>query len=316
MHTQIRFSRFLTTASLLAVLFSSPAAQAADSDPIIFTPHRALYDITLRSATNSSGIADIHGQMFYDLQETCDSWSTTHRFILMYDYIDNPSSQVVSEFTTVESKDGSKFEYRARRVRDGEPQEEVAGSATKNNGKAFKAKYTYPEKLDMELPADTLFPTQHTMNVIRNALAGKKFIRGTVFDGSDTDGAYQVSGLVLKPISEPERKRIWPRGVDTDLARRPGWRTQVAIFPMVNKQESSSEYEMDMNLLENGIVTDMNIKYADFAITQTLKALSAHDRPQCDANGKPIENATPVSTAPAAAVEAAKPVAPAKAKAQ
>ena len=273
--------------------------EAAENDTIVFTPHRALYDITLRSATNSSGIADIHGQMFYDLQETCDSWTTTHRFILMYDYIDNPSSQVVSEFTTVESKDGQKFEYRARRVRDGEPQEEVAGSALKSNtnGKAFKAKYTYPEKLDMELPGDTLFPTQHTMNVIRNALAGKKFIRGTVFDGSDTDGAYQVSGLVLKAISEPERKRIWPRGVDTDLARRPGWRTQVAIFPMVNKQESSSEYEMDMNLLENGIVTDMNIKYSDFAITQSLKALNAHDRPMCDANGKPID--APVVTVPA-----------------
>ncbi len=298
-------------ASLLAAAFYPLVAKAADGQLI---PHRALYDITLRSAANSSGIADIHGQMFYDLQENCGDWTSTHRFILMYDYIDNPSSQVVSEFTTVESKDGKKFEYRARRVKDGEPQEEVAGTATKDPaaGKNFIAKYSQPEKMNLELPGDTLFPTEHTRNVIRNALGGKKFIRGTVFDGSDTDGAYQVSGFVLKPISEPERKRIWPRGVDTDMARKPGWRTQVAIFPLANKEESSSEYEMDMNLLENGVVTDMSIKYNDFSITQTLKALSAHERPKCDASGKPIEVATvPAAAAPTPPAVTAE---PAKAK--
>ena len=52
----------------------------------------------------------------------------------------------------------------------------------------------------MKMTGDTIFPITHTMNVIRNALAGKKFITGTVFDGSDTDGAYQVSGLILKPV--------------------------------------------------------------------------------------------------------------------
>lgn len=273
----------------MAALSAPFGASATEPQSIRLLPHRALYDISLRSATNSSGIADIHGQMFYDLQETCDSWVTTHRFVLMYDYIDNPSSQVVSEFATKESKDGSKFEYRARRVRDGEPQEEVTGTAAKNaKGKPFVAHYSRPEKMSMELPAETNFPSAHTLSVIKNALAEKKFIRGTIFDGSDTDGAYQVSGLVLKAISEPERKRMWPKEVDTDLARKPGWRTQVAIFPLANEQEASSEYEMDMNLLENGIVTDMNIRYADFGITQTLKALTAHPRPACDAKGRPI----------------------------
>lgn len=270
------------------------------------TPHRALYDITLRSANNSSGIADIHGQMLYDLQETCDGWATTHRFILVYDYIDNPTSQVVSEFTTLESKDGQKFEFRARRIKDGQPEDEVAGKAAKSAdpSKDFFARFSFPEKNNMKLSSDTVFPTTHTMNVINNARAGKKFITGTVFDGSDTDGAYQVSGLILKPISEPERKRKWPSEVDTALVRGAGWRTQVAIFPLVNTDEASSEYEMDINLLENGVVTDMNIRYADFAITQKLKALSANEKPSCkDSLATPAKSSVPEKTKPKAPVQ-------------
>ena len=79
----------------------------------------------------------------------------------------------------------------------------------------------------------------------------------------------------------------------------------MAIFPLVDKDASSSEYEMDMNLLQNGVVTDMNIRYADFAITQKLKALSANERPACGldsgSNTKPEANAP--ASPPAAPVK-------------
>ncbi len=261
-------------------------------------PHRALYDVSLRSAKSSTGIADIHGQMFYDLQESCDAWTTTHRFVLVYDYIDNPTSQVVSEFTTTEAKDGSKFDFRARRIHDGEVQEEVAGNVIRPTkpGKIFQAKYIEPKGTpSLPLDPETNFPMAHTEKVINGALSGKKFIAGQIFDGSDAEGPYQVSGLVLKPVSVPERKREWPKDVDKKLSSLPGWRTQVAIFPLSQEDESASDYEMDVNLLENGVVTDMSIRYADFSIDQTLKALSANPHPDCSPGADRSKPAAPVT---------------------
>lgn len=250
-------------------------------------PHKALYDITLRSAKTSSGIADVHGQMFYSLQETCDSWVSTHRFIITYDYIDNPSARTVSEYTTTESKDWKSMKFVAHRNNDVGETEEVAGSVARpaQPGKKFLARFTAPDRKNMPLDDGTMFPVQHTFKVINNALDGKKFIKGEVFDGSDMDGPYAVSGLVLKPISIPERKRIWPNDVDKDLASVHGWRTQVAIFPLNDKGASASDYEMDMNLLENGVVTDMSVRYSDFTIEQELKALSKLPSPACPAPG-------------------------------
>jgi len=71
--------------------------------------------------------------------------------------------------------------------------------------------------------------------------------------------------------------------VDTDLARAPGWRTQMAIFPLSQEDENAeAEYEIDMNLLINGVVTDLSVRYPDFAIRQSLQALSPYRKPQCD----------------------------------
>ncbi len=150
--------------------------------------------------------------MYFNMEESCAAWTVTHRFILVYDYIDNPTSQVVSEFQTVEAKDGGALEFRARRVRDGETQEEIEGKTVRGaEGKPFKARYKKPETTDMKLGPETLFPTQQTIRTINAALQKQKFITGTVFDGSDTDGPYQVSGLVLKPLTDTERSRLCRR---------------------------------------------------------------------------------------------------------
>lgn len=251
-------------------------------------PHRALYDITLNSAKTASGIADIHGQMFYDIVERCDAWETTHRFVMTYDYIDSPSSQVVSEFKTFETKKGDYFKFSVERIRDGLVQELIEGETDQPLLLAddqFRVKFTSPQTQSLQIDKKTVFPIHHTINILNQAAAGDRFIKAQVFDGSDTEGPFKVSGIILKPVSEPERKRIWPKDVETSLVRAPGWRMQMAIFPLSQAQESAeAEYEIDMNLLINGVITDLDVKYPEFSIDQSLKALSLYERPVCDVN--------------------------------
>ena len=87
---------------------------------------------------------------------------------------------------------------------------------------------------------------------------------------------------------------VWAdRGRLGGFQLQPGWRTQVAIFPLSDRNETSSDYEMDANLLQNGIITDMSIRYSDFAIGQSLKALAPNPRPNCAApDAAPAPSAT------------------------
>ncbi len=280
----------IMTTPLVAALANVIEVATEKTVKVKMAPHRALYDITLRSAKTSSGIADIHGKMYYDLKETCDFWETTHRFVMLYNYIDSPSSQVVSQFTTREAKAGNYFEFEVERVRDGITEDDIAGNTQDpiqlKNG-LFPVLFSLPEDITLNIPAKALFPVRHTVEMLNKAAKGKKFVKALVFDGSDTEGAFTASGIILKPISEPERKRIWPKDVDNDLARAPGWRTQMAIFPLSQMDDNvEAEYEIDMNLLVNGVVTDLNVRYPDFAIRQSLEALSPYARPKCAPSDK------------------------------
>ena len=60
--------RMLAAALMLVV---SGAAQAA---PIGLASHRALYDMTLKSASRGSDIAELNGQMLIEVIDVCDGW--------------------------------------------------------------------------------------------------------------------------------------------------------------------------------------------------------------------------------------------------
>lgn len=52
----------------------------------------------------------------------------------------------------------------------------------------------------------------------------------------------------------------------------PGWAVRMAFFPNADTG-ALSDYELTMDFLENGIISDMKIDYADFSVSQKLVAL-------------------------------------------
>jgi outer membrane protein OmpA-like peptidoglycan-associated protein len=120
--------RSLGPAAFAALLaFSLPAARAAD-----IQPHRALYILSLGSAKSASGVLGASGAMTYEWGETCGGWTVEQRFRLRVEYADEDASEVTSNLVTWEAKDGSRYRFNERRLRNGQLDEEIRGEAHLN----------------------------------------------------------------------------------------------------------------------------------------------------------------------------------------
>lgn len=257
--------------------FVSSDILAESSDPALkagFVPHKALYDIKLSGKKSGSQIVNIAGQMMYEWESGCQGWTANHKFNLIYEYADSPPMRITSDFSTYELFDGGSFNFVAQRKRDGEIFEELRGNAKLVENGAGEIAFRVPPDVTYELPAGSLFPMQHTLAVQENIRAGKKFFNATIFDGSDQDGPVEINAFIGG--KELDGAKIAPKGdeIDAALLDTKAQEVRLAFFPLSN-QEAGAEYEMSLVFHENGIISDMNVDYNDFSVTQKLVALEA-----------------------------------------
>jgi len=253
------------------------------------SPHRALYSLSLASSKAGSGVVDATGAMIYEWGETCDAWTVQQRFRLRLVYEDADPVELSSTLVSWESKDGLRYRFNERRLRNGEPEEEVRGEARLDGaGKGGKADFTKPDAASLTLAPNVLFPTAHTLLLIERAAAGDNFLSRDVFDGATEDNASQISA-VIGPRIDPgaagdnasaatasnKDKRL-----KSMLIERPSWRVRLAFFPADAKSDEP-DYELGMRLFDNGVSGDMSLDYSDYVIRAKLDEIEPLSRPAC-----------------------------------
>lgn len=258
----------LTAFVLIFAVLSAPASAMPGRD--MLAAHKALYDIEMISKRSGSQIVNISGQMYYEWKPGCEAWTTDHRFNLNYEYADSPAVRITSDFSTYETFDGKSFDFTSRRKRNGDVYEEVRGRAETIADGGGDASYTMPAGLKFKLEKNTLFPLAHSLGILEHARKGDRFYHAVVFDGSDDEGPVEVNTFIGEKIDGTVYATN-PK-IDTSLLESPAWKVRMAFFPM-SGNETGAEYEMDVVLHENGIISDMMVEYHDFAVTQKLSAL-------------------------------------------
>lgn len=243
-------------------------------------PHRALYSLTLGSARPSSNVVAASGAMVYEWGETCDGWTVQQRFRLRLLYAEQDGVEVSSNLVTWEAKDGLRYRFNERRLRNGEPDEEIKGEARLDAaGKGGTAEFTRPEATTLTLAPGVLFPTAHTLVLIERAKAGEQFVAKDVFDGATVENASQITA-VIGPEITPAAAGSSSEKSDSPLLKRPSWRIRLAFFPADSKAEQP-DYELGMQLLDNGVSKDMALDYSDYVIRAKLDEIEALPRPNC-----------------------------------
>ena len=281
--------RSSTFAFLLALLFlalpasaavnAASAAQAPSMAKIPFAPHRAIYDMSLASVKNGSNITGVSGRMLFEWADVCDGWAVQQHLRLHFNYAEGDDSDVTSTEVTWEAKDGKRYNFNIRRVSDGKETEHFVGKAeTKADGGL--ATYSVPEGKTEKLIPGTLFPSAHTALILQKAETGDKLFTRRVFDGSDTDGASDVSVFINAPNAHWQEAELDPKLKSNPLLNQTSWPIRLAFFKP-DTETGEPDYEMNLNLLSNGIARTMQIDYGDFSVIGVLSDIEALPAPGC-----------------------------------
>jgi len=260
------------------LLFSVAPAAAAE-----ISPHRALYGMTLHSAKSGSGVVNAGGAMAYEWGETCNGWTVEQRFRLRVDYDDSDPVNLDSTLVSWESKDGLRYRFNERRMRNGALEEEIRGEAHLDGpGKGGEVEFAKPEAKTMTLAPGVLFPTAHTILLIDRAHTSENFISRYVFDGSTVENAGQITAVIgpqLQPDAPPG-KDFSRKPLPSPLLKHPSWRMRLAFFPSDPNSEEP-DYELSMRLFEDGVSSEMLLDYADYVIRAELQAIEPLSKPSC-----------------------------------
>ncbi|TCL74025.1 cell envelope integrity EipB family protein [Rhizobium sp. BK251] len=259
-------------AGVSASSLSAAAANATIASGLI--PHRAVYDLELKDATERSGISGMFGRMVYEFNGSyCDGFTTNFRFVTQIDTGDavRMSDQQTKTFENLEAR---KFQFETKSFTDDQLDKEVQGSA-EDVAAGVKVDLSQPANRKLEL-AESRFPTEHMLDVIENAKAGRKFFEARVFDGSDDGDKTLVTTTVVGKQEMPG-----PSDADADkagaFAKTAFWPVTIAYFNDNEKNDALPVYRMSFKLYENGITRDLTMDYGDFVLTGKLSNLELLD---------------------------------------
>lgn len=243
-------------------------------------PHKALYKIKMISKKGSARVLNISGQMLFELKAGCEGWNTDHQFDLTYEYADSPAMRITSDFSTYETYDGDEFNFTSQRKRNGDLFKEILGNANLDANGEGQAIYTKPADIVFDLSKGTVFPMEHTLEVLNFMESDKKFFNRVIFDGSDEEGPVEVNSFIGDQVNAIANIKPGP-DIDATLLNAPAWNVRMAFFPLADQQEGS-DYEMTLAFHDNGIISDMEIDYKNFSVSQDLVALEKIESAECE----------------------------------
>ncbi len=256
---------FVVAASMQTAIVDVRSAAAIEQ-----LPHRAVYDLALKTSGSDSGITGVRGRMVLEWADACEGYTTTQQIRMR---IEQAQGRLIdSDFSGAswESKDGNQFRFKIRNVIDGDVVEEFGGLA-KRDGARQKGvvRMRIPVASTIPLPAGTVFPSEHANILTREARNGAKRIEVRVFDGTGEEGLFDAIAFVTGHVA----------GGDTstglvELDDQEAWRMRMAYF-RVGDTSGLPDYEVGFRLFANGVADQLVLDYGDFVVDSRIAHFEA-----------------------------------------
>jgi hypothetical protein len=248
--------------AVMGLLVATPALAGS------LAAHQAHYKLALQDSRGD--VAAATGTMNYRFEDVCVGWATRQRLDMVLTNSDGQDIHMVSDYATLESKDGLHMQFHMRQTTDTAVTAQVDGEASLSRvGGQGEVRYTAPEIKTVKLPAGTVFPTPHTQALLDAAVAGKKFLALPLFDGTSEHGPQDTFVTILN-WRGPSEAPFKP------LAELPSGRFQIAFFDRSNTGSSSQpdsgtpDYSVAMRYWSNGVSDALAMDFGDFVMKGTM----------------------------------------------
>jgi hypothetical protein len=253
----------IVAAACLPALFAGGAASASGLEP-----HRAMYGLSLVRAAAVSGIEAVRGALAIEWQRTCDGWISTQRLGFVADTDDGPGFSFDVRFSSWESLDATQLRYTVRNFASGELESEFRGEARiEEVGKGGVAQFTAPDKRNVQLPPETLFPAAHLNRLLEAAARGDRLLVRDVFDGSGFDALTAITAVIGPEKTLDDDGTAWPVGLAFHNAETP--------------YEAMPEFEVWFDLDRRGAMHSIRLDYGDFVLRGELIRFEDVAAPDC-----------------------------------
>jgi hypothetical protein len=253
----------------VVALFMMPAvAGTAYTGPLPLASHRAVYDLSLRESEQGGGIENVR------VESGCEGYVTNQRMVVELRNVEGGS--VVSDFhmSTWESRGGDTLRFSTSNVLNGQQVDHFDGTAVKqvDNGTVIFKDQT---KDNMVLPRDVIFPTAYTQQILKSAQEGKNLVSAKIYDGNGHEGL-QDSLTVIGKKGKTDTAAFGQK----EMHDMSFWNIQQTYFNL-EAQTNEPDYEVGLRIFENGVASDLVLKYKDFSMNGQLVELEFLTAAEC-----------------------------------
>ncbi len=281
----MRFSTLALT--LLALTAGAPVMAAPSAAPVVLVPHRAIYDLKLLKATGARGISGVRGRILYDFSgNACEGYTLKFRQVSEIQSAERNDMLSDLRATTWEDEAAKKFSFNSQNLLNERETSSVDGHAERG-GEAVNVSLTKPGPKKFQVPADTVFPTDHMRRIIEAARAGKTLLQFPVYDGSDDGQKLYNTLTVIGKAIPPGTKPVDDAGSKyPELAKLTRWPVTISYFDKESaKKEKTGEqmpvYALTFELYENGISRALILDYSDFTLSGEMTGLELKKTKPC-----------------------------------
>lgn len=264
---------------VLGLVYSETSAWSAD-----LAAHRAIYDLRLLSGGSGADFTDVTGKMYLDWNDVCDGWTLTQHVRMIFLGRNGNAINNDFSFSSWESRDGREFRYTMRSTTNDKLNEQVEGRAELDPERVGGvARFSKPKESSIDLPAGTLFPTEHLFLTLEHAMAGGRILTRNVFSGTGDDSLNEVSafiGPLIAPTNEFDDLSQTNSSASAALNGLRSWPVAMAYFPY-GEGDHEPEFEVHFQVMENGVSPGMDLDYGNFAIRGLIEHLEYHSPPDC-----------------------------------
>lgn len=262
----------------LAALALAHATLPADAGAASLAAHRAVYDLSLKSATERSGISGMVGRMVYEFNgNACEGYTVSFRFVT--EIATGEDSRVTDQQTTTfEDIRNRTFRFVTRSFVNQQLDREIRGGAT-IEGDEMQVTLEQPEKLALDL-AVARFPTEHMIEMINHAKNGERFYESRIYDGSD-DGDRSMITTTIMGAKQPVESDDTEAKSAGDLADDAFWPVSMSYFEEDSQGDGLPVYSIAFKLYENGVTRDLTMDYGDFVLEGRLAQLDMFEPAPC-----------------------------------
>jgi hypothetical protein len=268
-----------TTAEFLAILaVMSRAAWALFVGLLVampalaaeLLPHRATFTLSLRPG-GAPNILGVIGRIAFAYEAACDGAITRHA---MHTLIRDAGGRVTDSRATMllwERADGIEMTFETTATYDERPDAPFTGRALLSAGAPGRVTYEVPGGT-FQLRPGTVFPTEHSRDVLAAAMRGERMLTQDVFQGGGPTNYMTVTAAIGDPLPAD--------ATDPALAGRRSWPVREAYYRPGGFNELP-EHEFGFRLYEGGLIDALDLDFGPFRVTGKLVSLEMLSAPRC-----------------------------------